>query len=449
MLRSAPLVLLAAGLLATALGGCDRQFPNPPAATLTIVSPDLGEVQTESEITLRLAAQPGSGIASVEVAGEPALPDGDGFTATVTLAPGLTTLALDGFDADGERVVRDSAVVLRAAPQTVSVPAPTGVDASGSLTATLLPSGQVLVAGGQPLLGGAPSAALLTAGTNALFATATIPLRGPRQAHSATLVPERDAVLLVGGATTSVPQAPSDLVATAELVVPSQGLSLDVPIEGGTIRRAGHQARAVTVDGTLYLYLVGGRVAGNPPSPGRGVDVLRYEPGDDDAPGGRLVVLSPEGGAGELPGLPRPVLLGDASAPDGTGTALLYGLASDGGAVRRLRWAPPATPVYPVGLSVTDDAPPLGTARTAAAGAAAGNGLFVVSGGRGADGATLGSVEAVVPSLGRVFRLDAAGGLRTPRSGHAATILGDGRILTLGGVTGTNTSILAPELTTL
>ena len=444
MIRS----LLFASFAAAALLGCDRAVPEPLDATLSVVSPDLSEVQTESEITLRLAVQAGSGVVAVEVDGEPAQPDGDAFTATVALAPGLNTLVLDGFDADGERLVRDSAVVLRAAVQTVSVPAPPGLDLSGALTATRLASGGILVAGGQPLQGGPPAAAVVTSGASALFVASLVPLAGPRQAHSATPVPERNAVLLVGGASTSVPQTPGDLVATAELVLPDQGITLAVPYVGGPIRRAGHQARAVTVDGTLYLYLVGGLVAGNPPTPGRGVDVLRYEPGDDDAPGGRLVVLSPEGGAGELPDLPRPVLVGDPSGSDGTATSLLYGLSRDGGVALQLRWAPPATQAYPVGLTLSD-APPLLTPRTAAAGAAAGDGLFLISGGRSADGTTLASIEAVVPALGRVFRLDGAGGLRTARSGHAATILSDGRILTLGGVTGGNTSILAPEITTL
>lgn len=436
--------LLLAVLAALSLAACDRAVIAPVEPALTVLSPDLGVVQTQSEITLRLSTNAGSRIAAVRVGGEDAVAAGETFAATVDLRRGLTALPLEGLGDDGERLVLDTAYVLFAQPTTTLLPNPEGLTASGGFTATPLDAVRVLVAGGEPQGNGDPAtAAVLSVGASQLFLESEVPLGSVRMGHTATRTPDGD-VLLIGGATQRRPRATADFVSTVELFVPSRNQTREVFLVGGTVRRSGHTTRALTIDGVLYLYLIGGVVPTEPPTVARSFDVLRFEPGGQP----RLVVLSPPGGAGDLVGLPAPVLLDGPAAPNGTAASRLYGLADTGPAGLRLDWTVPGTLTYPVSLT-PDTAETLVEARTDAASAPAGEGLFLITGGLDADGATLGSIEAVAFTAGRAFALDAASGLSRPRSGHAATILGPGRILSLGGYDAAGFPIVSPEITLL
>ena len=433
-------------VLLLALAGCDRAGIDPVETGLVVQSPDLGEVLTQSDVTLRVRARGDGDVVRVEVAGQDARVEGDAFAADLQLARGLTAIPLDGFDADGALVVTDTAYALRAEPSTE--PAALEGVGGGALTATALSGGDVLLAGGEPPPGADRAGATLVQTVEGrLVAARTGPLQSARLGHTATRLPD-GTVLLLGGATRRTPRAPADFLQSAELVRLDPALSSRaVLIEGDLTQRAGHVTRLVEVDGAWYLFLIGGLVPSSPPTTLPTVDVVRFEPGSSP----RLVVLTPRGGAGDEPRFraPDPLLLDVRAAPTGEAASLLYGLDGAGALAAALTWSPPGPPAYPVGLDVADGAPPLATARTGAAGAALSGGLFLVSGGRTDAGAALASIEAVAPAAGRTFDLGAAAGLTRARADHAATSLGPGRMLTIGGYDGGGVALLDPEITTL
>ena len=432
-------------VLLVAVGGCDRDGVEPLRPGFTVQSPNLDAVLTEPDLTLSVRADGSGQITAVRIAGQDAQRDGDLFSASLTLKRGLTAIPIEGLGDDGERVLADTAYALFALPQTELLPTPPGLTGGGALTLTTLPDGRVLVAGGEPADGASRADATLLRTVGGLLGVdGTISLREARYNHSATLLPD-GSVLLIGGSRERRPRTRGDFAQTVERIVPGQTVSQAVPFTGGAPQRSGHVARLVEVDGEWILYLIGGVVPGEPPLTTPTVDVLRFEPGSEP----RLTTLSPPGGAGTLPELPAPILLDLRSAPSGNAASALYGLGPSEPAAARLTWAPPGPANYPVGLRVQDLASPLATPRTNAASAALPGGLFLVSGGQDESGAALGSVEALAPAAGRAFAFDAAGALRRGRFGHAATSLGPGRMLTLGGYDDEGFPVLAPEITTL
>ena len=436
--------LLVLILILVGAAGCDRAAVEPLRPSLVVESPDLGEILPGSELTLRVRAGGSGQIAAVEIGGEPAERSGDAYTATLRVSRGLTAIPLAAFDASGSQIVADTAYALFADPVTVQRAAPEGLDGGGALTVTALSPDRLLLAGGEPPAGDprAP-ATLLRASGELLFVEAVTELGVARYNHTATLMPD-GTVLLLGGATRRRPRSRGEFVTTAEQVTPGLAASVDVQVVGELPLRSGHVTRRVDVDGEVLLFLIGGVVPGEPPVPSRTLDVLRYVP--SSVP--RLVVLTPPGGSGELPKLPAPLLLDLTSSPDGRAASVLLGLGPGADVATRLSWAPPGPPAFPVGVSMTEAAP-LIEGRTEAASAALPEGLFLVAGGRDGAGATLGSVEAVVPAAGRAFALPPAGALGLPRSGHGATSLGPGRMIVIGGYSEAGFPLLAPEITTL
>lgn len=434
-------------LLFLAVGaGCDRAGIEPLQPQLTIESPDLSEILAGPELTLRVRAAGSGRIASLRIGERLATRSGDSFSATLNVTRGLNAIPLVALDADGEQVLADTAYALFINPVTELQTPPTGLEGGGGLSLTSLDVDRLLMAGGEPPAGDAKApATLLRASGELLFVENEAELLTARYNHSATLLPD-GSVLLLGGATRRVPRSPDEFVATAEIITPGRSTSERVLFlgDGTPPRRSGHVTRLVEADGEILLFLVGGLVPGTPPSPSQTVDVLRYVPGGVP----RLAVLTPPGGAGDLPELPDPVLLDLTSSPDGNALSLLYGLGPSDDVASRLTWMPPGPPSYPVGLS-TSEAPGLLGGRTRAASAALPGGLFLVSGGQDDAGATLASVEAVAPAAGQSFTLPTAGSLIRPRSGHAATSLGPGRMIVIGGYNEAGFPILEPEIITL
>jgi N-acetylneuraminic acid mutarotase len=276
-----------------------------------------------------------------------------------------------------------------------------------SHTATLLPDGKVLVAGGAGANGWAAPAELYDPNTGAWTATGT--MITPRQSHTATLLPDGK-VLVVGG----YGGAGGLPLATAELYDPSSG-SWAATGKMGRVR-AGHTATLLP-DGKVLV--AGGVVysATGDSSPTATAAAELYDPSSGSwtatgsmvaARAGHTATLMPDGkvlvaGGGKIIG-----------PSGGLGSAELYDPSSGSwtatGSMASLRQGATATL--------------LPGSRVLVAGGA------TFSGPNGA----LASAELYDTGSGT---WTAAGSMSRARYGQAAALLPDGRVLMAGGLGGT------------
>ena len=429
MRRLALLCLLLAAV------GCDRvPIGTDGDESPVLVSPDLSEVRTDPDLRLRFVPESASlrlglQVEDVEVPYDTTL---QAFVYDVRLARGLNTLPYTLFDEDGP-IRRDTlyAVYLPVSQGIVSTTTG-GTARTNAASATLGDTGQGLISGGFGVSRAPLASATVFQLTGAQVFAFEIDLLTARADHTATGL--LGGVLLMGGASTEAPSAPSDFVRPPEWVGPN-GDSRVVAVEGGEPVRSGHVARAVTLDGTTYLYLLGGRTPGAAAS--STVDVYRVDGGSGlDF---TLTRLSPDGGASGFA-----ALTGLALAPTGDRSAVAVGLDGAEGATLALRWSTPGTGTFPFSLSVRPGAL-LATPRAGAEAVDLGGGLAVVMGGRTASGEPLGSVEVYAQAIDRVFSLPGTQ-LRVPRSDHTATIFGGGRIVLGGGRPAAGSAITSFEV---
>jgi hypothetical protein len=358
-------------------------------------------------------------------------------------------------------------------------------DASGTLLGRGQQIGVDLAAGGTVDVGVLPARA---------FACAMGREARPRAFHSATLLPTGE-VLLVGGlgpSDAADPRAPFDpsaglfVTATAELYRPASGTFLPLTIAGLT-PRAFHQAYVSQDAAGIHVALVGGvGVSGDPlttpafaangayrwtptaMAQGAADEVLDYDPVGGtftrrDLPAGtdvrgRILGALPPGGA--APPVPY------AGGVDAAGAALvsfdLYGGAAPAtGALRRPRVGATATPLDAArvvewggdigaapteagellgGLPAAPAAQPLtitagGGDRAFHAAALTGAGLVVVAGGFAVSGASA-TTAAASPGVELTFAGTTVTGADVggPAGGYpAAIVLSDGDVLATGG----------------
>ena len=434
--------LLPPALLAvTLLTGCERPLIDPETATVTETTPDLDVVLTEPVLPLQVRVSDGDGVSRVTINGVPASPtaEADTYLDTLTLRFGLNAITVAIYDAD-ENVVADTLYALHL-PYAAAL-APSLPETRYDHTATRLPDGRILVAGGY--VGGDPVFASQTAllveeagGAVAYNDAPDAPTHG-RAGHSATLLPD-GRVLVLGGVKHFVPDE-TDFVSQPEVYDPATGAFTAVPLVGEPFRRYEHATVALAAeDGRQYVYAYGGLewAAGSVAATGSLVAFeLRVEEGVES-----LVTLSPPGGLGALPPtfahalLPLPAV-GDARralavgglAGGNLGTPLAY----------RLRFRPSST-FFP--FEVTDErtgAPD--EALGQAGGATIEPGLLFFSGGGplntlntpGAPASP--GLRVYADGADRFFAFPAENGLLVPRARHTATLLPSGRILALGGV---------------
>jgi WD40 repeat protein len=302
------------------------------------------------------------------------------------------------------------------------------VDARQDHTATLLPDGRVLVAGGGHNLPGSPaltSAELYDPSTGSWTATGS--MGTPHRGHTATLLPD-GRVLVAGGYPSSVSFTfPFPPMASAELYDPSTGSwtatgDMDTP-------RTGHTATLlpdgrVLVTGGGYEIRSEQDVAG-----GSATTAEAYDPrtGSWTVAGtttwdANAALLLPDGrvlltGSGDVAYLFDP----------GSGTAPTS--ASSTPKPSRPPWVAPTPSPAPSG--------PPGSGWTLTGNmvvARAGQTATVLRDGRVlvVGGAETSAAELYEP----VTRTWAAtGSMSTPRTGHTATLLPDGRVLVAGGYT--------------
>ena len=416
--------------LALGLAGCDRPVVDLAGPRIEVVQPaDLGVVQPGATLDLAFRADVFGDLDSVRVGGRRAAfdPNRTLYEIEVPLFGGLNVLPVDVYDATGLRG-SDTLYVVRASLEPLTAPVSGTTGPAAGAAATALPSGDVLVSGGAGASGQARAVAARLSEVGGVLAFDAVPLLDPRAAHSATALPD-GRVLLIGGARTVAP-APLALVGTVEAVDAETGEAEPVAVvdqEGVAvaINRAGHEATVLTLDGITVIYLYGGVNAQGVPL--GTFDIFRWD-------GATLTRLSPPGGtSGGFPAFAAPTLVRTGAQGAAEGSAVVLGLeeASNGLSAVALDWLAPTGTRYPFDLEGRT-VRPLAVPRAETAGVFT-EGFVLVAGGRAADGTTLDTFEAYVPSINRTFRFPEATRLATPRRDHSATLFPDGRILIVGG----------------
>jgi hypothetical protein len=256
-------------------------------------------------------------------------------------------------------------------------------------TATLLPGGTVLVAGGATDQGAAATAiAEIYNPANGTFATSPTHLIDPRTMHTATLL-NNGTVLLVGG------QNLTTFLATAEIYNPADG-SFTNTTGGLTAARANHTA-TLLADGSVLI--TGGLSTGN--------SVLASaEPYDPVAK-----TFTPVGNM-------------HIGRENHTATLL------DNGKVLVAGGFDNSAELYdPVAKTFTNTGV-LSTTRQFASATLLPNGQVLVAGGLAGGTTGIGTAEIFDPASG-TFSL--TGSLNTARGAHTGTLLTDGTVLIAGG----------------
>lgn len=419
MLRPARVVLVLA--TAALLVACERPLVDPLDINVQVVSPDLEQALVVPTLALELRALGGAPGATVRVAGQeaPLDPVRGVYQVSLRLETGLNALPVE--IAESERVtLRDTLYALyldvRPAPATdLPLLAP-----RAAASATVLRDGSTLVAGGLGMSGPLASATRLAATGSA----GTVPLATARAGHTASLLPTGE-VLLLGGATTLDPTSPSQFVETAEVLSPSGTSVAPVAVEGGAFLRAGHTTRVLTDSGgRTVIYVYGGRDASAGPVATTGTVAILEWTADR-----RLVRLTPPIGAGAFAPAAFHLQLDLAGSSDQA--VVLDGAPPDGNAFRFV-WREPGLN-YPFNVLI-NPARGLHTPRRAAAAVRLDDHLVLVAGGQTPAGDVTGRLEVYAPSAGRAFRLGEEATLGVPRAHATAAIFGGRRMVIWGGL---------------
>lgn len=423
-------------ILVVALSGCDREIVQPLPIDIEAVGLDLSEVRTEPVLQLALRAGTSGSVTRMEVNGVAAAFDGPAgvFRDTLTLDEGLNAIRVQAFE--GTRVATVDtlwAVYLPIVRQGFLVAPVARIFAAGSA----LPDGRALVSGGAAP--GSPALAtfdvLSESGSGLSIASA--PLLVGRVGHASVVLPD-GAVLLLGGASVPQPGSGADFLTSAELINTSDLSTQLVSIEGASLSRIGHSARALQTGGRTIIYVFGGQQpfqAGT--SPSGTVTILEYFGGVQP----RLQALTPVGGAGSFTSTIDHVQLDVPARPGTVGTSIIV----DDRTSFAFDWSTPGRnyPFDLIGsrLSLGDDA-----RRSAAAGVVLPNGLGVIVGGKTASGSAVGGLNVYADEPRRAFTVPSQFDLTAPRFAHVATNLGSGRMVVLGGLSTSGTPLTPIEI---
>jgi N-acetylneuraminic acid mutarotase len=277
-------------------------------------------------------------------------------------------------------------------------------------TATILPNGQVLVAGGSNSGGTLGSVELYNPATAQWF-TATS-LNGPRKSHTATLLPN-GTVLVAGGASTSA-------LATAELYDRSTATWTNT----GNLNTSRYEHTATLLSNGKVLVTGGTRAAGVPPTTTYIASAELYDPASGTwAFTGSMATARHNHTATLLPNGKVLVTGGSNANNNFLATCELYDPSTGA-------WTATGSMANPRELHSATLLP---------------RQQVLVAGGTNdgnAQGVVLNSVEIYNPSTGAWVTVPSLG---TARKGHSANLMPDGRVLVYGGVGDGNSYLTSAE----
>ena len=323
-----------------AVVGCDRAELDPVGAELLVSDPDLGVVQLEPDLTLRLLPPEFGGPLAVQVAGRPVPFDSaqGAYVLDLRLALGLNALPVSVTD-DAGTVDRDTLYAVYLPIQPARLTGLTGATRRADAAASPVAPGLWIVSGGA----GPDGRALATAEgrsarrTRASSRSSRSTYRRPGRATR----PRRSTAARCSWAArppTRPPAAPTSSP-DAEWVGPD-GRTVRVPVEGGAARTR-HTARVLSTEDGTFLYLYGGVVpAGSGLARSGTVDVYRIDRTDLEL---GLTRLSPPGGSGAFPAVADHLQI-----PTGATSAAVRGRAPDGPVAFSFAWSRPGTSHVPV-----------------------------------------------------------------------------------------------------
>jgi N-acetylneuraminic acid mutarotase len=334
-------------------------------------------------------------------------------------------------------------------------------------TATLLPDGKVLVAGGTVGTGLLASAELYDPGNGSWTATGSMPT--PRQFHTATLLPDGK-VLVAGGTGSNNTTGSNSALASAELYDPGNG---SWTATGSMVAPRMFHTATLLPDGKVLVAggtaVPGGDTGGGKP-PLASAELYDPKSGSWTATGSmptprqfHTATLLPDGkvlvagGSGSNSASLKPPLASAALYDPGSGSWTATGnmvtprsdftatLLPDGkvlvagGLHSGVQAA--AAELYDPGNGSWSATGSMVTPRADQTATLLPDGKVLVAGGSGSNGA-LASAERYDPGSGS---WTAAGSMVTPRQSHTATLLPDGKVLVAGGF-GAEAPVVTAEL---
>jgi Bacterial Ig-like domain (group 2)/Galactose oxidase, central domain len=413
-------VVWTSGTPAIATVGTTTGLCTSVAVGSTVITATSGSVSGSASLTITSAI-----VESISIAPNPAL-SGIGlsqpFTATATYSDSTTTnvtkiatwtssspIATVGPTTGVATGVALGSTTISATIGTVTSTAalsivttswfPTGnlVAARESQTATLLPSGLVLAAGGASALNGAPIASAELYDPAAATWSPTSSMSTPRFGHTATLL-SNGMVLVVGGTNVAPPSGQTlPVLASAELYNPVTGAWL--PTGSMSTARSGHTATALK-NGLVLVEGGSGTTSAELYDPAAGT--WSATGSTSNAHYGETATLLPNGNvlvAGTYGGNPL---------ANNMDTSELYNTAAG-------TWSAAGS---------------MSTPRFFHTATLLSNGSVLVVGGSNAAFVLTGSAELYDPNTAT---WSPAGSLSIPREGHTATLLSNGMVLVAGG----------------
>jgi hypothetical protein len=422
--------------------GCDRPFVEQSVPTIEIVSPDPGIVQEEAAVTLLVTPNSLRAVERITLGGTPFEKLGDGsWRVEVELQPGINRLIVESFDSDDVAGL-DTVRYLHLSVQS-EVRGLIWKDPRGGHTATMLPNGNLILIGGSrststPAL---PEIFVLPAGGSTVEDLAAR-LSFPRLGHTATMLPD-GRILVAGG--TAVPRlsSVSDLQEVPEIYDPVAGTMTPLVVEGPPIRRTYHTAEVYNsgIGGPVITLLGGTGDIQYTPSSLIGIrqDIRTFQ-----LEGDTLKALSPAVGpfVEPLTGHSQTPL---ASQPPGIATRqLITGAIFLTGAIEAQSFI--LDPRSDLGLEFLTLVAPITRRTEHAAVLMAPGRVLRVSGVTTIDMSPEPSADLYDDTLGRFLSFGDDTTFRpSPRHLQSATNLGGGRILVLGGFNQGGTAPITAE----
>ena len=297
-------------------------------------------------------------------------------------------------------------------------------------TATLLPDGRVLVAGGTVGTGLLASAELYDPGSGSWTATGKMPT--PRQGHTATLLPDGK-VLVAGGTGSNNVTGSNSALASAELYDPRSG---SWTATGNMVTPRMFQTATLLPDGKV---LVAGGTVSNSVDTAGGTVSNSVDTGGGKPPLASAELYDPKSGSWTATGkMPTPRQGHTATLlPDGK-VLVAGGLGSNSASLK-----PPlaSAALYDPGSGSWTATGNMVTPRTDFTATLLPDGKVLVAGGLH-SGVLAAAAELYDPGNGS---WTATASMVTPRADFTATLLPDGKVLVAGG-SGSNGPLASAEL---